>query len=143
MNWMTVEKKSQSAEKLIYVIGDSHSFIRECYILSPSYIESQGLGTVAPDCLPCGKVLVSIPSEECPGVELLFGEISEFNIFFDGDFEPKINFVDRKIETSFGLDFNPIVSKTLFYRLLDTETFGNTLRYGKNDINNEYDHLIF
>jgi len=120
------------------VLGDvdwSHSFIREISLVSPSYILSEGRTTVAPDCLPSARVFISSSSVDTPGLELLFIEVDNFSVWFDGDLNPEISVSDDIAKFKFNrLMSAPTTCRSLYYRLLDNNTWGKDLRYGLEDI---------
>ena len=53
------------------------SFVREWYLLSPSYIHLNKQAIVSPDAAPIMRVLICTPEIKCPGIELFFEEVEE------------------------------------------------------------------
>ncbi len=107
------------------------AFVRECYLLSPSYVHNKSRSLVAADALPAMKVLICTQDINCPGIEFIFTEIINFNFSFCFDLEPKGIYENGTILLSLqGNDYDFIRCKSMHYRMLDQECWGFKIKYG-------------
>jgi hypothetical protein len=134
MAWKKITSQ-QCLERLMACVDWSHSFVREVYLISPSYIVRDGNSrgwTAQADALPSVRLLITSPSESCPAVELLFTEVDEFGIWFGaGELSPSAKWTEAGIAWSFHTQLGSTIrAGSLCYRLLDESAWGNDLRYG-------------
>ncbi len=141
MDWMRLDKYEE-ANNVLADIDWPHSFIREAHIVSPSYILPDSLGTVAPDYLPSARVFISSASRKIPGLELLFVETEEFSAWFNGELEPDISIFEDRVKWKFYKFHASIVSKRLYYRFLEVNSWGRNLHYGWEDVYSEKGELV-
>lgn len=140
-------KKIDSQEDLdVFVsIPDwADAFVRECYILSPSYIYSISTGVFAPDALPTLKVLICTQDIECPGIELMFVEIENIVLIFNCDMCPNGKYHNNHLDFSFSqATGSAFRCKEMYYRILDQKCWDTTIRYGKENFYTEEGFLNF
>ena len=131
-----------SFRREIEAVDWPHSFVREVSLLSPSYVTPDDQATVAPDFLPCARIFVSSADSSLPGMELFFLDVEEISFWFGGDLEPTVSMQsssfsksENKIEWRFSKSHNSMIrSSRLFYRFLDTKSWGHKMRYGWEEI---------
>lgn len=130
-------------EILLSLPNWEEAFIREWYLLSPSYIDPDNQGTVAPDSAPMMYVLICTSELNCPGIELLFIEVEQ--IYFAGvcALNPRARFRNDHVLFSFyGEGVSDIQSASLYYRILGKDCWGWNVRYGIKNIFDEGGFLI-
>lgn len=109
------------------------AFVREWYLLSPSYIDNQK--TIAPDCAPSMFVLICTYDLTYPCIELFFEEVEKISFSCNCDLHPVATFKNNQISFSFSeSEISDIQSKYLHYRILDQSSLGWKTRYGNNNI---------
>src|SRR5262245_56430802 len=88
----TCIENERQAEELIRRVDWPHAFIREMYLVSPSFVIAATRATAAPDALPTLCVLVVAADESLPGCELMFVEVEQLALWFQGELVPGIEF---------------------------------------------------
>ena len=135
MDWVKLTSINVFKKNVLDVVDWSQSFIREISLVSPSYVLPDGHATVAPDCLPSARVFISSLSEDVPGIELLFIEVEDFFVWFGGDLNPNVEEFYNSVKWEFNDSITtPITCKSLYYRFLDSGSWGKNLRYGWEDV---------
>ncbi len=81
MKWNKLKDIDNFKKKVIEQIEWEEAFIKEISLLSPSYLDGNGI--VAHDFLPCLKVFLAAPNSEFPCIELLFLEVNKISFSFD------------------------------------------------------------
>ncbi len=120
------------------------AFIREWYLLSPSYVCPYNQAVIAPDAAPIMRILVCTSEISCPGIELFFVDIEEIYLSCRNDLNPIGSFRSDCISFSFhDIDAPDIVSKFLYYRLLDNDCWNWKIQYGKENVFDKKGFLIF
>jgi hypothetical protein len=119
------------------------SFIREWYLLSPSYILPNNEATIAPDGGVIMRILICTTEPECPGVELFFEDVEEIYLSCRTDLNPVGNFRNDGISFSFhGAEAPDISCKSLYYRILDKSCWGWKIQYGRENVFDKSGFLI-
>lgn len=122
---------------LIKNINWEEAFLREWYLISPSYcLDDQSI--VASNAVPSMKILICTPELVCPGIELTFEDVE--NVFFASqiDLNPLAVFQKDCISFSFNGDRYPyIIAKSLYYKFLTTDCWGWKTRYGMENLYDE------
>lgn len=120
------------------------AFIREWYLLSPTYICPYNQATVAPDAAPMVRVLICTSEITYPGIELFFEEVEEIYLSCRSDLNPVGNFRYENIAFSFhGTDTPGIQAKALYYRILGKDCWGWKIQYGVENVFDESGFLKF
>jgi hypothetical protein len=113
----------------------SHGFVREAYLVSPTYVDGGCLGTVAPESSAALLLLFTFPDRQAPGLELVFEGVVQTSLAFRVDLDP-VGVVDPdsgSVEIRLSEDTS-IRAAALKYILLGEECWGDQLRYGKADL---------
>jgi hypothetical protein len=129
-------QNQEELDQLVERIDWEHSFIRELYALSPSYLEDDG--EVAPDALPGLKILITGFDSEMPGIELFFEKVKEISVDFGIDYEP-FGIIDKR-GIQFFLTQNrnaAIIAESLTVNILDRSCWGWKTTYGKKNFFDE------
>jgi hypothetical protein len=132
MNWQLLKDQADASE-LIGRFAWSCGFVREMYLVSPSYVMADSGATVNADALPSLKTLIATADETTPGVELLFVRLISLEIWFGGDLAPSVTIKPNRVEWRFhqsGPSPRTVVSELLYYRWLDRSCWGKELHYG-------------
>ena len=108
------------------------AFLREWYLLSPSYILPKDLVTVASDSAPSMFILICTTDPAYPCIELFFENVEEIHLSCRGDLNPTARFQNNGVSFSFrGEETSDIVAQFIYYRILDEDYLGWKVRYGK------------
>jgi hypothetical protein len=134
MMWQTISSQQQ-LDQLIARFDWSHAFVREAYLVSPSFVIAQGerrRWTVRADALPSMKFLITSDSERHPALELFFIEVEDMGVWFGGgELAPSATCSERGIVWQFHKDLERLIRAAyLRYAFLDEAAWGNKLRYG-------------
>ena len=128
---------------LLNIVDWNDAFIREWYMLSPSYIEPESRGTVAADFLPIMYVLICTSELNCPCLELIFVEVDQIYFANGCDLNPIARFHKDKILFSFyEIENTDIQFTSLYYRILDKDSWGSKQRYGIRNVFDESGSLL-
>lgn len=120
------------------------AFLREWYLLSPSYIHPYSQATIAPDAAPIMRILICTSELICPGIELFFEEVEEVYLSSRSDLKPVGNFRDDGVSFSFyGIDNPSIRAQALYYQILENNCWGWKIQYGRENVFDESGFLIF
>ncbi|HRD56200.1 MAG TPA: hypothetical protein PLC42_07380 [Parachlamydiaceae bacterium] len=134
----------QEADKLLSLPDWEDAFLRECYLLSPSYIDPNIETTIAPDGVPVMYMLICTLDFNYPAIELFFEEIEDVSFSCRTEINPVINFRQDYISFSFyEKKYADLRCKSLYYNILDQDVLGYKTRYGKKNIFDESGFLIF
>lgn len=119
-------------EELIKNFDWAHAFVREVYVLTPSYVEPESLGVVAPDSKASMKLTIFFQDEEFPGLELIFEEVQEIKVSFQVGLNP-VGMLERGVGVKMNLNgsqYEAIEAKKLSYSYLDKSSWGWKTKYG-------------
>jgi hypothetical protein len=132
MKWQPLSSRS-AIDEFLRRVDWAHAFIREAYLLSPSYIRTEDMGTVAPDALPTIVILITIPDECTPGVEIVFEKVKEVCLWFEGELDPQVNLRHDVIEWRFNktIDKSLLCAASARVRFHDRTSWGNNKRYSQ------------
>lgn len=120
-----------------------NSFFRESYVLSPGYINPYNKEAIAPDSAPIMIMLICTPECGYSCIELFFEEVEEIYLSFKKKLKPIASYRNDRILFSFhGNESSNIQSKFLYYRILENNSWGLKIRYGKKNIFDSRDFLI-
>jgi hypothetical protein len=136
MKLRTVRLQSQ-LDDLLYKLDWSHAFIREVFILSPSYVTGEELTVVAPDAKPTIKLMISCQDKIYPGIELVLEEVEDIYLSFQTDLEPigTVNERDGSVRLRlYEQESTCFQAKSLSYALLDERSWGWKVRYGTDKL---------
>jgi hypothetical protein len=107
-----------------------HAFFREIYILSPSYFSLDGSRHENPESLVNIAILIITYDKNYPAIELEVEQAEGITIPFNTDLKPH-GIVHRDgIELYFN-QYNSVRAKSMAFRILGSEVFGDKIRYGK------------
>jgi hypothetical protein len=110
------------------------AFLREFYLLSPSYIDPIDSNWIAPDAAPMMLMLICFVENICPGIELLFKDVEDIYFSCRTDLNPKARFNEEIISFYFfGEHFPDIRCKEMYYQFLSQECWNWKVRYGKKN----------
>lgn len=114
------------------------AFVRECYLLSPSFINTENQGLFAPNYPPTMKVLICIQDIDYPGIELLFVEVEDIILPFNRELDPFGKCYKNYLEFSF-IERESYVfrCKEIHYKMLDQACWGKKIRYGNESFYTE------
>jgi hypothetical protein len=131
MNWIPITSQIE-ADELISRIDWEDAFVREAYLVSPSYIDPTDGGTVAADSLPSCKILIHFPGDNHGALEFLMIGVEAIGIWFDGPLKPAIAVGSDGVEFALSTSAaTKIKAKELRYLLQGKETWGHDVHYGK------------
>lgn len=121
----------QDLDSCLGSIDWHHAFVRELYVVSPSYYLKKLGATVAPDGKPDVFVLICTGDPTCHYVEIVLMEVDTLNLSFDQDLEPTGRFIEGKFELNFSKNKSVLLSAEFveFNKLEELED-GYELRYG-------------
>ena len=112
----------------------SHAFIREAYLVSPSYITENN--HIAPDYKPTIKIIFNLPSAKYKILEFIFFNVEKFSVDFTQEIEPKIVTHNNKISL-YSDNFEIIKCSKYKFQILDESYLGYNLKYGWENIFDE------
>ena len=131
MDWIPLNRQVE-ADELLCRIDWEDAFIREAYLVSPSYIDPTDGGTVAADSLPSCKLLIHCQGNDHGALEFLIIDIEDLSMWFGGALKPAIavdsDGIEFTLNTSTG---TKIRAKEMRYLFHGKETWGNDPQYGK------------
>lgn len=141
MNKFQLIKTQTDLDELVGTIDWEEAFIREMYVVSPSYIQ-EGVGWIAPGALPVIKMLIILP-EPATGIELVFEETSHIEAYFEQEvrLSGRVNPANANVEI-YLCDVSgqskrvDIAARAMHYRLLNDDARGSQQRYGWQDVFN-------
>lgn len=132
---MKLLQTQDQLNELIDSFSDEHCFVRECHLISPSYIKGESLATVAADSLPGVRILISCPSRESSGLELVLYDLEYFRMDFGLPFVMQGRVVPDKVQLSFSRSEDSlIVGKLCYYKVLGIDSLGAELKFGYESI---------
>lgn len=133
----------QDLDAFLAIPNWDEAFVREWYLLSPTYIHPEDQAIVALDSPPTMRVLICIPDFTCPGVELFFEEVEEIYLSCRSDLRPAATFRNNSISFSFyGNNAPETQSKSLYYQILEKDCWDWKVRYGIENIFDQSGFLI-
>lgn len=125
-------------DNFIACLDWADAFVRECYLESPTYVSSKTGGVVAVDAAPALKMLICTQDRDSPGVELVFTDLIRFSFTFGVDLEPLGFYKYDSICMSFsGHEYDMIECKSMYYKKIDTESWGHKVKYGQKILHDE------
>ncbi len=134
-------KKIYSQEDLDAFISSldwTDAFIRECYLLSPTYISPEDSGMIAANAAPMIKMLICTQDPKFAGVELILCDVDDLSLSFSCDLEPFGDYQDDFVSISFsGVVTDITRCKEFYYKILDQNCWGHKIRYGSDEIFDE------
>jgi hypothetical protein len=133
----------QDLDALLALLNWEDAFLREWYMLSPSYINPYKQEIIAPDSAPMMFILICTLDSTYPCIELFFEEVEEIYFSCRNDLNPVASYQNDRILFSFhGDESSDIQSKFLYYRILGNDDLGWKVRYGKKNIFDSSGFLI-
>lgn len=119
----------EDLEELLSLEIWQDAFIREMYMLSPSYSTNGNI--IAYGAVPILLIFIQSPNSS---MELIFHEVEACSFFFRSDLIPGGRFYASYISFSFSEESEEdINAKYLFYKILDENSHGKILKYGIKD----------
>lgn len=139
-----IKINSQQEINVLLALPDwEDAFLRECYLLSPSYIDTNA-NTVAPNANPVMYMLICTLDPKYPAIELFFEDVEDLYFSSRTEINPVVNFQQNHILFSYYEKKSAdIKCKSLYYRFLDQQILGHKIHYGKKNIFDEGGFLIF
>lgn len=108
-----------------------HAFIRELYLISPSYYLLEEKITIAPYSLPDVSILIYTGDSSCRYIELILKETKQFYLPCFIDIMPSVKFNKDDVEIKFSEnDIQKSIVKDIILKLLRDDEGGHNLRYG-------------
>lgn len=132
MEMHTIHLQSQ-LDTLLQKFDWTDAFVREAFVLSPSYVTEDEGGIVAYHIPATVRILVSFPDKAHPGLELYLHEVDSLFLDFQLDLEPTgvVNEIDGSIRMHlYGNEQAYFQARSLRYRVLDESSWGWKVRYG-------------
>ena len=131
--WLRIEVDEQISD-FLNSLEWSETFIREVHLISPSYVNTTG-ATVAPNCLPCLRILLSTTGRASRLIEMLFVEVAEFGAWLEGELKPKMSIESGRVVCRFHQQFDSqIVSREVRFREVLEITERYLPLYGWEDV---------
>lgn len=126
MNTFSIKTEQDKINFLELCTYWHHAFIREIYVMSPSFLFESGQAN--PDALPNIGIIIFTNNKDMPGIEIKLYCAKDININFECDLSPQIELIN-----GVGITFShssPLThAERMVYRIMEKEeTIGDRIK---------------